>query len=467
MSASNSSERSVAVSIVGAGLVGSLLAALLARRGHRVTVHERRPDLRRSEGAGGRSINLVLTRRGIRALDRVGLAEGALRLTVPVTGRMMHALDGTLAYQPYGRSERECNHSIPRTELNRYLIDQAEALGARFRFGLRLDRADLDAGALEFVHEDTGTREGVGADVVFGADGAGSALREAFRNLDGFVETVDLLSHGYKELHLPPAEDGAYRIRADALHIWPRGHRMLMALANLDGSFTGTLYLPVEGEDGFDALASPADVEALFATQFPDAVPCIPDLARQYFDRPTGTLGTVRCGPWHLGDRALLIGDAAHAIVPFFGQGMNAGFEDCRVLDDLLDRFGDRDWERVFPEFTRLRKPNADAIAALALDNFVEMSARVADPAFLLRKAVEHRLEESFPLEYRSRYSMVMYSHIPFDLCREAGVVQDAMLGELCAGIRRPDDLDLNRAHELIRERFVPFLREHGLSLNY
>jgi kynurenine 3-monooxygenase len=457
------------VVVVGAGLVGALLARVLVRRGHRVQVFEGRDDLRRAGADGGRSINLVLTRRGIRALDRVGLSEGALRLTVPVTGRRMHDLDGSTTYQPYGRDASECNHSISRGDLNRFLIEEAERAGARFRFRTRLLDADPDTARLTFEDDASGERFSVQAGVAFGADGAGSAMREAFGRLDGFDESTEMLSHGYKELFLPADEDGSYRIEKHALHIWPRGASMFMALANLAGSFPGTLYLPLEGRDGFDAIGD-GDGEAvmrLFGERFPDAIPLIPDLPRSYFDNPTGKLGTVRCGPWHRGGRTLLLGDAAHAIVPFFGQGMNTGFEDCRVLDDLLDRFGDDAWDQVFPEFDRLRKPDADAIAAMALENFVEMSAHVGDAAFLLRKAVEHRLEQEEPTRYRSRYSMVMYSHIRFHLCREAGRVQRALLDELCDGLDSAEALDMDRARDRIDARFAPFLREHGITLDY
>jgi kynurenine 3-monooxygenase len=332
---------------------------------------------------------------------------------------------------------------------------------------MRLELADLDRGRLRFHDEERDAPVEVEAGVVFGADGAGSALREAFASDGSFEQSVDMLSHGYKELLIPAREDGGYRIDEHALHIWPRGDRMLMALPNRDGSFTVTLYLPMEGAGGFDGIREPRDVLRLFEELFPDAIPWIPDLERAWFENPTGTLGTVRCRPWHRDGRAVLIGDAAHAIVPFFGQGMNSGFEDCRVLDDLLDRHGDGNWPAVFPEVTRLRKPNADAIAAMALDNFEEMSDRVGDERFLLRKAVEHRLEEIAPRTYRSRYSMVMYSHIPFELCRRAGEVQQAILDELCAGLDRAADLDEARALAIVRERFTPFVEANGLSLEY
>ncbi len=451
--------------IVGGGLVGSLLAVVLAERGRPVTVFERRADPRRGGAEGGRSINLVLTRRGVRALERVGLATRAMALTVPVTGRMMHAVDGERAYQPYGRDASECNLSISRAGLNAFLLDAAVERGVDVRFGARLVGADAGRGRLSF-EDDASARFEIEARVVFGADGAGSALRGALRDAGTVEESVDMLPHGYKELEIPPDDRGAFRIEAHALHIWPRGSFMLMALPNVDGSFTATLYLPYQGARGFDRLADPDGVRALFRSAFPDAIALMPDLERAFFANPTGSLGTVRCRPWRVGGRALLIGDAAHAIVPFFGQGMNTGFEDCSVLADLLDARGN-DFDAVFAEFERRRKPDADAIADMALENFVEMRDRVADDRFLLRKAVEHRLEVEMPRSYRSRYSMVMYSHIPFAVAREAGRVQEGILDDLCAGIESPDALDVERARRLVDTRLTPLLRARNVRLDY
>jgi len=453
------------VTIVGGGLVGSLLAILLARRGHDVTVRERRSDLSEGPVEAGRSINLVVTRRGIRALERVGLAERALGLTVPVHGRMVHGPTGSVAFQPYGRDTSECNHSISRAALNEFLVREAAASGARLRFDSRLVEADLELGRLVFEDPRDGRREEVRARVVFGADGAGSAVRAARARLPGFEERLEPLGHGYKELDIPPGPDGGFRIERNALHVWPRGAFMLMALPNPDGNFTVTLYLPERGPFGFDRIDAPARVTALFREQFADALPLIPDLETAFFDRPTGALATVRCRPWRLGDRALLLGDAAHAIVPFFGQGMNCGFEDCTVLDDLVE--GGAGWGAVFEEFERLRKPNADAIADMAIENFVEMRDRVGDACFLLRKAVEHRLEIEMPFEYRSRYSMVMYSHIPYRTAQEAGELQQTILDELCRDLASAEDLDLDRARRLVRERLGPLLRRRAVSLDY
>jgi kynurenine 3-monooxygenase len=454
------------VTIVGGGLVGSLLAILLARRGERVTVYERRSDMRAGPVEAGRSINLVLTRRGIRGLERVGLAERALELTVPVYGRMVHGGSGAPVFQPYGRDESECNHSISRAALNEFLIREAAACGVRFRFDARLLEADLPSGRLVFEDPRDGTRHEVRADVVFGTDGAGSAVRTALTRLPGFDERIEPLGHGYKELDIPAAPDGAFRIEKNALHVWPRGAFMLMALPNPGGDFTVTLYLPESGPLGFDRLTSPEHVTALFREHFADAVPLIPDLEAAFLARPTGALGTVRCRPWHLDGRALVLGDAAHAIVPFFGQGMNCGFEDCTVLDDLLGE-SRGDWSAMFAELERLRKPNADAIADMAVENFVEMRDRIGDARFLLRKAVEHRLEVEFPLEYRSRYSMVMYSHIPYRTAQEAGEVEQSILDELCRDLRSADELDIDRARRLVHERLTPLLRDRGVSLEY
>jgi kynurenine 3-monooxygenase len=456
-----------AVTIVGGGLVGSLLAAFLVRRKFRVTVRERRPDPRAGDGEGGRSINLVVTSRGMHALRKVGLDEVVARSTVAVPGRMVHAIDGGLTYQPYGRDESECNYSVSRAGLNRLLIAETEKRGVRFRFEERLADADLRRGRLTFADEASGEDETVDVDVVIGADGAGSAVRGAMHGLDGFREAIEPLGHGYKELLIPAAEGGGYRIEKHALHIWPRGHLMLMALPNLDGSFTVTLYLPEEGPISFREMTTADEAHDLFEKYFPDAIPLIPDLSESLFANPAGSLGTVRCHPWHVEGRAVLIGDAAHAIVPFFGQGMNCGFEDCVVFDRLLAEHGRDAWDTVFAEFTRERKPHADAIADMALENFVEMRDRVGDARFLLRKQVEHGLERNWPREYRSRYSMVMYGDVPYRVAQEAGLIQQAILDELCDGLERAEALDSDRARRLIARTLTPFLERHDVDLSY
>jgi len=453
------------VAVVGGGLVGSLLAVFLARRGIGVTLYERRPDPRRAGAGGGRSINLVVTSRGIEALRRLGLERDVLALSLPVRGRMIHSVEGRLAFQPYGKDDTECNHSISRARLNEFLLSAAERAGVRVRFDLRLVEAEPRTGRLTF-EATGGTREIVTAGVVIGADGAASVVRACLMRLPGHTESIEMLEHGYKELEIPPAAGGGFRLDEHALHIWPRGGSMMMALPNPDGSFTVTLYLPHRGAQGFASLDTDARLLELFRTLLPDAIPLIPGLAREFFANPTGELGTVRCGPWHSGGRMALIGDAAHAIVPFFGQGMNCGFEDCTVLDELLERHG-ADFDAVLPQYASLRKIEADAIADMALENFVEMRDRVGDAAFLLRKQVEHKLEQAMPREYRSRYSMVAFSLIPYSAAREAGRIQDGILDELCRGLRSVDDLDLDRARGLIARRLTPFLRSRSIDLEY
>lgn len=455
------------VVVVGAGPVGCVLATLLAKRGHRVEAFEKRPDMRASALDGGRSINLVLTARGLRGLDLIGVREQVLEtLTVPVLGRMMHSVAGELAYQPYGKDDSEHNHSISRGELNMFLLDQAEQAGVTLHFEHAL--TGLDLAAMRLTFETSAGEVRADAARVFGADGAPSKVREAVvtaAGASGHVQ-MDVITHGYKELLFPAAPAGGYAMNGEALHIWPRGHHMLMGLANLDGSFTGTVYLPNGGEDSFDQLDTPAKLEAFFQAHYPDAIPLLGrGWAAELLANPVGVLGTVRCRPWHHADRALLVGDAAHAIVPFFGQGLNCGLEDCAVLARLLDEGGAT--AEVFAAFDRLRKPNGDAIADMALENFVEMRDKVGDAAFLLRKQVEHELENRFPGKFRSRYAQVVYSPIPYADAQAAGRVQDQILAELCQGIESPDQVDWARAEALLDQQLAPFLTARGIDLAF
>ena len=448
------------VTIVGGGLVGSLLALFLRRRDYPVTLFEARPDPRVGAAAGGRSINLIVTERGIHALRQLDLWSEVEAITVAVTGRMMHDHDGAQVFQPYGKDDSECNYSVSRDGLNNMLLSEAESAGAEVRFDHRLKAFDAAKGRLQFDSAE------VVADRVIGADGVVSAVRMGLMGTSGAAEDIQMLGHGYKELEFPTAAAGGHAMQGDALHIWPRGDVMLMALPNPDGTFTGTLYLPDGGPSSFGALGDESAVGAFFNREFADAVPLLPRLTEEFLANPTGELGTVRCAPWHLQDRVALIGDAAHAVVPFFGQGMNCGFEDCTVLDELLDRHDD-DWAAALPAYDRERKPNADAIAAMAVDNFVEMRERVGDPSFLLRKQVEHRLEQAFPTEYRSRYSMVVYSRIPYAIAQQAGRIQAELLEDWCAGLDDAEKLDLAAARTSIRRRLTPFLEDHGVRLDY
>ena len=394
-----------AVTIIGAGLVGSLLSIYLVRRGYAVTVFERRRDMRSNFLGGGRSINMALSNRGLRALNEVGMSELVRKGSMPMRGRLMHDVSGKLSFLPYGTSGQFIN-SISRTELNMILISEAERLGVNFKFDHRCLEVDPVKTEVTFLaHKDTLHYR---ADVLVGADGAFSAVRTALQMTDRFQYSQHFIEHGYKELRIPPGENGLHLLDKDSLHIWPRESFMLIALPNQDATFTCTLFFPFEGDPSFEKLSSGEDVRTFFEKEFPDATALMPSLLEDFRDNPTGSLVTISCLPW-VRNKTLLIGDAAHGIVPFFGQGMNAGFEDCRILNELLNQHDDN-WDRVLPVFQTTRKEDTDAIAALALDNFVEMRDLVADPKFLLRKKIEARLHERYPDRWIPLYSMVTFN---------------------------------------------------------
>jgi kynurenine 3-monooxygenase len=435
--------------IVGAGPVGSLLALTLARRGFSVDVYERRPDMRRVEIGAGRSINLAVSTRGLHALHEVGLDEDVLREAVPMRGRMTHAPDGELALLPYGRSAGEYINSMSRGGLNRLLMTRAEESGrVRIHFEKRLVDYRFDERLAIFRDEASATELGVDASAIVGADGSASALRTAMQEQTGAHVTQDLLSSGYKELTMPAPKGGGFAMDREALHIWPRGNFMLIALPNLDGSFTCTLFLPFEGSPSFAELQSDPAAHAFFARHFPDALPLIPGLAAQFIAAPLGRMVTVKAWPWSAGG-ALLLGDAAHAIVPFFGQGMNAGFEDVTLLAARLTG----DWPHEFASFAESRKPDTDAIAELALENFVEMRDKVADPEFLRLREIEHQLQERMPGRYLTRYQLVTFTRVPYRFALQAGRVQQEILSGLLRG-----DYDLPRAEALVEERLTPLI---------
>ncbi|HEY1906423.1 MAG TPA: NAD(P)/FAD-dependent oxidoreductase [Myxococcaceae bacterium] len=452
---SRGSDRTV---LAGAGLVGSLLAVFLARRGRAVEVFERRPDMRRTQISAGRSINLAISVRGLHALAQVGLEEEALAHAIPMPGRMIHARDGSLAFQAYGKDDSQCIHSISRGLLNRMLLDAAEETGrVRLSFQRRVVGLDVERRALT-VEVDGGDTERIESAVVYGTDGAGSAVRRSVVEARGAVSRETPLDHGYKELTLPATPEGRWRLERNALHIWPRGDFMLIALPNEDGSFTCTLFLAFEASPSFATLDAPGAVRAFFREHFADVEPMLADLEAQFGGNPTGSMVTVKCSAWHAGDTALLLGDAAHAIVPFFGQGMNCGFEDCVVLDALEAAGAPRG--EVFSRFEALRKPNADAIADMAVENFVEMRASTADPRFLLEKAIEKRLLAELPGEFVSRYALVTFSRVPYRVAYDAGRIASGIVSELAEGVRSASDVDLTRARALVAERLTPFLRE-------
>ncbi len=438
------------ITLLGAGLAGSLLAVFLARRGHEVVVYERLPDMRKHEIPAGRSINLALAHRGIRPLQAVGLMSEVQKLLIPMRGRMLHDKSGATSLTPYGRTPSEVIHSVSRPGLNMLLMDAAEKAGARFHFGQRVADVDFDTGHVSLVEEPGGRRHGIETATLIATDGGGSAVRQALVRHRGVKVTEDILPHAYKELTIPAAADGSHRMEKHALHIWPRGGYMLIALPNLDGSFTVTLFLARDGNPSFAELERPGELQRFFATEFPDALALIPDLAKDFSTHPTGMMGTVHTSSWHAEGRALLLGDAAHAIVPFHGQGMNCAFEDCLVLDQCLSSQGD-DWQTVFGEFERLRRPNTEAIATMALENYVEMRDAVRDPKFQLQKRLGFLLEERNPGVFIPRYSMVMFHHLPYAEARLRGAIQQRILDALTVDVAELEGVDLMHADALVQ----------------
>ena len=443
------------ITLIGAGLNGPLLAILLARRGFAVEIFERRPDMRRVRMSAGRSINLAVSTRGIYALQQAGLWEAMRNIIIPMRGRMMHSIAGELTFQPYGKNEAEVINSISRAELNIALMNAAEEHGATIHFNQRCTGYDLKSGAIRVRNEDTGEETTREAEVVIGCDGSASAIRGEMLRLSRFNFSQQYLDYGYKELTIPAGSHGEHVLETHALHIWPRGNHMLIALPNIDGTFACILFLPFEGTDSFAGLTTQVQVIQFFESRFPDAVPLMPQLANNYLANPTGAMVTIKCSPWHVEGRALLLGDAVHAIVPFFGQGLNCGFEDCTCLLDLLDRHG-ADWARVFREFENERKVNTDAIADMAIENFTEMRDRVADARFLFRKKVELALEAKYPGFFVPKYAMVTFHRIPYSVALARGKVQELMLAELSESINRIEDIDWGKADRLIRRDLTP-----------
>ena len=443
--------------VLGAGPVGSLLSCFLGRRGHEVRVFERRPDMRTTEIPAGRSINLACSDRGFKALDAVGIGARVKETAIPMKGRMLHAVDGQLTLLPYGKPGQAI-YAISRGLLNMELMTFAETQpGVSFSFNQRCGDVDLDADRIELVDEVSGQRRTIDdAEVVFGADGAFSALRSAMVRTDRFDYSQSYVQHGYKELTIPPTASGEFAMDPGALHIWPRGELMLIALPNTDRTFTCTLFLPFSGEGSFEQLSTREAVEALFSKTFPDAAELMPTLLDDFFANPTSSLVTVRCYPWVVADRYALIGDAAHAVVPFYGQGMNAGFEDCDVLADCIDEHVG-DWPAILADYQQRRKANADAIADLALRNFVEMRDTVRDPVFQLKKKIGARLHQLEPERFVPVYSMVTFSHIPYAEALARGDAQDELLERLAAqdGIER--QLDSGAADDRLRAALSSF----------
>ncbi len=415
------------IAIVGAGLVGSLLSIYLAKRGYSVSVYERRLDMRKHNIHGGRSINLALSNRGIRALEKVGLADVLKANAIPMHGRMVHDENGNTNFQPYGK-EGEYINSVSRGGLNMVLMTEAEKFGVEFYFEHRCLGIDFKENEITLQEYEAVKRKKF--DVIIGSDGAFSAVRGAMQMTERFEYSQSYIEHGYKELRIPASDTGEFLMEPNALHIWPRESFMLIALPNPDNTFTCTLFLPFEGPVSFSQLDSEEVIRKFFEKSFPDAYVMMPTLLEDFRDNATSSLVTIRCYPW-VRNKTLLIGDAAHGIVPFYGQGMNAGFEDCRVLDELLDEHQDK-WKKVLPIFQEQRKPDADAIAQLALDNFIEMRDKVADEDFLLQKKIEARLHEKYPDRWIPLYTQVTFrDDIHYSEALAAGKKQQRIMDEL------------------------------------
>ncbi len=445
-------QKPLKIAVVGSGLVGSLLAIYLRKEGHTVHVYDRSPDIRKIQFSG-RSINLALSHRGWKALDHAGVGERVRAIAIPMEKRAIH-VGNDIKFQYYG-NDGESIYSLSRGVLNRKMIDLAEEAGAEFFFEQKIWDVTLAEATLHIGETERGEWHDAKYDMVFGADGAFSRVRHRMQRQSLFDYSQDFLNTGYKELNIPANPDGTHKLDKNSLHIWPRGQYMLIALPNLDGSFTCTLFMPFEGENSFASLTDIKSVEAFFEKHLPDTIDVIPKLAEDFFKNPTSTLVTMKCYPWTYEDKVALIGDACHAIVPFYGQGMNAGFEDITVLHEFIQQYGD-DWKKIFSEYQKSRKPNADAIAELSYRNFMEMSSRTADEKFLLQKKIEKRFSEKHPEQWLPLYSRVTFSHRPYAEALAIGDRQKAIMDEIMSipGIvEKWDSIEIeNRIIELLQK---------------
>jgi len=459
------------ITLIGGGLVGALLAQQLAQRGFAVEVYEKRADPRLAGFIGGRSINLALAERGLQALRTAGLADDVLQRAVMMRGRMVHDRDGNSSLQRYGVDDSEVIWSVSRGALNMLLLDAAEAAGVRFHFGQSLVSADFDQQRIRMIDE-TGVERSQQVGMLIGADGAGSAVRAAMNTYSPLGERIESLGHGYKELEIPPSSElppavlklsgghDQFALEPNALHIWPRGSYMCIALPNTEGSFTVTLFLASQSPaqsaaPSFAGLPNADAAAAFFSEQFPGLLSLVPRFNEDYVSHPVGTLSTLYLDRWHLDGRALLVGDAAHAIVPFHGQGMNCGFEDTVVLANLLAA-APNDSADVFAEFQRVRQPNANAIATMALENYLEMRDSVADPHYLAKRELGALLAERAPEHYMARYRMVTFTHLPYAYALERGQAQDVLHEQLLRNTTRVADVDLDAAVNLVRSSLPP-----------
>ena len=426
------------VLIIGAGLCGTMLAIRMAQKGYKVELFEKRPDIRTVELSAGRSINLALSNRGLKALDMVGLKDKVLEYCIPMKGRLIHFPGGEKRLSPYSGRPDDYINSVSRPGLNGILLDKAEEYeNITFHFNCECTSVDLKQGIV-YLRDEIREAFSEQGDLIFGTDGAGSLVRKSMMAKTSallFSYSQDFLQHGYKELSILPNEDGSFKMEKNALHIWPRGSFMVIALPNLDGSFTVTMFHPVKGEEGFLALNSKQKVHSFFDKYYPELLALMPHLTDEYFENPMGTLGTIKCDPWQAYGKCLIMGDAAHAVVPFYGQGMNCSFEDVLVFDRVLDKH-DGDWSRTFEQYEKVRKIDADAIADLAVENFVEMRDHVANPVFIKKRKLEMKLESNYPT-YFSKYSLVTFREdLPYSLAMKKGRAQDQFLLDLCESDR-------------------------------
>ncbi len=443
------------ITIAGAGLAGSLLAVLLGKRGYEVTILECRGDMRGKEVDAGRSINLALSSRGIHALKMAGLMDEVEKLLIPMRGRMLHFENGDCELMPYGQKEHEVIYSVSRRDLNCMMMTAAEqAEPVNVKFNQNCESVDFENQALSVRDQTTDTVYEEKFELLIGADGAGSRIRRSLIPAVGGIIESDILDHDYKELEIPAGASGKFQVEKESLHVWPRGTYMLIALPNQDGSFTVTLFMPKKGETSFETLSNSEKVQEFFASHFPDTLKLIPELQQDFFSHPQGVLGTVRCSPWNYKDVAVILGDASHAIVPFHGQGMNAGFEDCSELMRLHDQH-DGDWSKVLPEFDAIRRPNAHAIAEMALENYITMRESVSDPLFQLKKEIGFELEKRFPERFVPRYSMVMFHRLPYADAYQRGEIQRGILARLATGNESIDDIDFELAETLVKQELT------------
>ncbi len=446
------------ITLIGAGLVGSLLAVLLAKRGFKVEVFERRPDMRRTDISAGRSINLALANRGIYPLEQAGLMDKVKPTLTTMKGRMVHDLAGKQNFQSYGQKEQEVIYSVSRGDLNKICLDAAEQTGlVNIHFEKKCSNVDFDNNQLTLVDEKTGEQTLHQFKRVIGTDGSASAVRDAIHRKASTQLDILPLGHSYKELRIPPGENGSFLIDKHSLHIWPRGGFMLIALPNEDGSFTVTLFMPSEGEISFSSLDNKDKVLDFFKAHFPNTLPLLPNLVEEFFENPTGKLATVKCTPWHYRDLALILGDAAHAIVPFHGQGMNCGFEDAVALAEIIDSdLNDSsafNWQAIFAKTDKQRKENGDAIADMAIENYITMRDSVRDEKFLLKSALAFELENRFPERFCPRYSMVMFHRLPYAQAKSRGIIQEDILTQLTTQASSLEEVDFVLAKQLVEDK--------------